>query len=81
MQLGSDSLIRAIELGVPVTFDRIKAEAELLDPEVWRVLQNYLAEKGLYKGAPDGIYGEVRRLRSMLTTRHRGSSSAVWPER
>jgi hypothetical protein len=56
-KLGADSLIRAMEIGMPTTIERIKQEARSIDPEVWRSLQTYLAKFGLYTAAADGIYG------------------------
>jgi hypothetical protein len=56
-QLAANTLIFGMAYGRPEFYDRLKAEAGSLDPEVWTGIQNYLIQEGVLDGPADGKFG------------------------
>ena len=57
-QLALNAFITGMAYGRPEFYDRLKAEADSLDPEVWTGIQNHLIQEEVLSGPADGKFGE-----------------------
>jgi TPR repeat protein len=55
--LAAKALLFGLNYGFTEFYERLKADAALLDPEIWRDIQTYLINDQVLSGEADGVFG------------------------